>query len=123
MKSLATHSFDYIFFYESGQGVKQDIYLTAKLHEFAIEQVLVDAEYKIAELNRIGAGVEQSNLNAAKWYELSAKHVNPQHSFVWAEYIPKDTDFIKMITWRMGGFLHRLSKVFQMHRKHSAARK
>ena len=105
MKSLATHSFDYIFFYESGQGVKQDIYLTAKLHEFAIEQVLVDAEYKIAELNRIGTGVEQSNLNAAKWYELSAKHVNHQHSFVWAEYIPKDTDFIKMTIWRIGGFL------------------
>ena len=105
MKSLATHSFDYIFFYESGQGVKQDVYLTAKLHEFAIEQVLVDAQNKKAELNRIGAGVEQSNLNAAKWYELSAKHVNPQHSFVWAEYIPKDTDLIKMITWRIGGFL------------------
>jgi len=75
------------------------------LHEFAIEQVLVDAQNKKAELNRIGAGVEQSNLNAAKCYELSAKHVNPQHSFVWAEYIPKDTDFIKMTIWRIGGFL------------------
>jgi TPR repeat protein len=75
------------------------------LHEFAIEQVLVDAQYKKAELNRIGAGVEQSNLNAAKWYELSAKDVNHQHSFVWAEYIPKDTYFIKMTIWRIGGFL------------------
>ena len=94
-----------MYFYESGQGIKQDVYLTAKLHEFAIEQVLVDEQYKKAKLNRIGAGVEQSNLNAAKCYELSAKHVNPQHSFVWAEYILKDTYFIKMTIWRIGGFL------------------
>ena len=65
----------------------------------------MDAQYKVAELNHIGAVVEQSNLNAAKWYELSAKHVNPKHSFVWAEYIPKDMDFIKMIIWCMSGFL------------------
>ena len=105
MKILATHSFDYVFSMNQAKELSGISTLTAKLHEFAIEQVLVDAQYKKAELNRIGDGVEQSNLNAAKWYELSAKHVNPQHSFVWAEYIPKDTYFIKMTIWRIGGFL------------------
>ena len=104
MKILATHSFDYVFSMNQAKALKQGVYLTAKLHEFAIEQVLVDEQYKKAKLNRIGAGVEQSNLNVAKWYELSAKHVNPQHSFVWAEHIPKDTDFIKMIIWRIVAF-------------------
>ena len=41
----------------------------------------MDAQYKIVELYCVGAGVEQSDLNAAKWYELSAKQGNPEAQF------------------------------------------